>query len=211
MIRRPPRSTLFPYTTLFRSASAPWQCARELAHGAERAREVELSVLAGKVSATYPEEGYATSTIFADGHHRCAGDVQCRHHDGGTHPEHGRAQAAHRGARAVDARAGRRAEANAPAARGRAGEGAPRPGRAGAHAADAPGTGRAAATLAPETEGGRLAGARGPVKLLRPEGRRQADEQRPAAVPGGGHPRQRLLGQGLQDPAGRLAAAARPA
>src|SRR3989454_2585997 len=44
MIRRPPRSTLFPYTTLFRSASAPWQCARELAHGAERAREVELSL-----------------------------------------------------------------------------------------------------------------------------------------------------------------------
>src|SRR5206468_10601179 len=25
-------------------ASAPWQCARELAHGAERAREVELSL-----------------------------------------------------------------------------------------------------------------------------------------------------------------------
>src|SRR6266511_4434450 len=24
MIRRPPRSTLFPYTTLFRSASLPW-------------------------------------------------------------------------------------------------------------------------------------------------------------------------------------------
>src|SRR2546430_8728825 len=24
MIRRPPRSTLFPYTTLFRSASPPW-------------------------------------------------------------------------------------------------------------------------------------------------------------------------------------------
>src|SRR5260370_24424094 len=24
MIRRPPRSTLFPYTTLFRSLSAPW-------------------------------------------------------------------------------------------------------------------------------------------------------------------------------------------
>src|SRR3712207_8940770 len=24
MIRRPPRSTLFPYTTLFRSSSSPW-------------------------------------------------------------------------------------------------------------------------------------------------------------------------------------------
>src|SRR5260370_13211239 len=26
MIRRPPRSTLFPYTTLFRSISDAWQC-----------------------------------------------------------------------------------------------------------------------------------------------------------------------------------------
>src|SRR5437588_9799386 len=26
MIRRPPRSTLFPYTTLFRSSTFPWQC-----------------------------------------------------------------------------------------------------------------------------------------------------------------------------------------
>src|SRR5256885_15168646 len=29
MIRRPPRSTLFPYTTLFRSASAPRRCGRD--------------------------------------------------------------------------------------------------------------------------------------------------------------------------------------
>src|SRR5437868_10635416 len=28
MIRRPPRSTLFPYTTLFRSAIAPWRLTR---------------------------------------------------------------------------------------------------------------------------------------------------------------------------------------
>src|SRR6267378_500598 len=38
MIRRPPRSTLFPYTTLFRSAGLRWLCSssgsgrRELAH-----------------------------------------------------------------------------------------------------------------------------------------------------------------------------------
>src|SRR3712207_9384409 len=40
MIRRPPRSTLFPYTTLFRSADA----ADELAHGLRPlgAREVEV-------------------------------------------------------------------------------------------------------------------------------------------------------------------------
>src|SRR5438876_7771961 len=29
MIRRPPRSTLFPYTTLFRSSTAAWSIARE--------------------------------------------------------------------------------------------------------------------------------------------------------------------------------------
>src|SRR5260370_27216229 len=36
MIRRPPRSTLFPYTTLFRSLSAqesfPWRCQLSLTH-----------------------------------------------------------------------------------------------------------------------------------------------------------------------------------
>src|SRR2546427_7509674 len=33
MIRRPPRSTLFPYTTLFRSASAAAAGDRDLPHG----------------------------------------------------------------------------------------------------------------------------------------------------------------------------------
>src|SRR2546425_2665485 len=55
MIRRPPRSTLFPYTTLFRSthqgyargraAAAPRQCARRDAHLADRrARDVRPAV-----------------------------------------------------------------------------------------------------------------------------------------------------------------------
>src|SRR2546429_6456277 len=35
MIRRPPRSTLFPYTTLFRSREAPYWCSR-VWHGAYR-------------------------------------------------------------------------------------------------------------------------------------------------------------------------------
>src|SRR5689334_24508911 len=30
MIRRPPRSTLFPYTTLFRSAESPFACKKHL-------------------------------------------------------------------------------------------------------------------------------------------------------------------------------------
>src|SRR2546425_2153450 len=33
MIRRPPRSTLFPYTTLFRSLGAPQDAEREVVHG----------------------------------------------------------------------------------------------------------------------------------------------------------------------------------
>src|SRR3712207_6851647 len=36
MIRRPPRSTLFPYTTLFRSAGAPEEHARRRSHGDRR-------------------------------------------------------------------------------------------------------------------------------------------------------------------------------
>src|SRR2546421_3695357 len=36
MIRRPPRSTLFPYTTLFRSCQVP---RRDTGHGRRRARE----------------------------------------------------------------------------------------------------------------------------------------------------------------------------
>src|SRR3712207_7426087 len=35
MIRRPPRSTLFPYTTLFRSQARPVGATRALLHGAD--------------------------------------------------------------------------------------------------------------------------------------------------------------------------------
>src|SRR2546430_13928536 len=55
MIRRPPRSTLFPYTTLFRSDFRNIQCLLGLSHCAARALYVaerslgrgELSFLAG--------------------------------------------------------------------------------------------------------------------------------------------------------------------
>src|SRR2546430_12122015 len=36
MIRRPPRSTLFPYTTLFRSPESSWRNCAALAGGANR-------------------------------------------------------------------------------------------------------------------------------------------------------------------------------
>src|SRR2546426_6669020 len=48
MIRRPPRSTLFPYTTLFRSGrrAARWQI--PAAHGRSRARATEETRLTSK-------------------------------------------------------------------------------------------------------------------------------------------------------------------
>src|SRR2546430_7478545 len=51
MIRRPPRSTLFPYTTLFRSAAAPLR-AQHGVHAAGRARgEPEPNATRAVVSA----------------------------------------------------------------------------------------------------------------------------------------------------------------
>src|SRR2546430_9879203 len=35
MIRRPPRSTLFPYTTLFRSRCSSWRCSSSATTGSE--------------------------------------------------------------------------------------------------------------------------------------------------------------------------------
>src|SRR5438270_5405261 len=42
MIRRPPRSTLFPYTTLFRSPSSSLLCARGFLSANRRAASTEL-------------------------------------------------------------------------------------------------------------------------------------------------------------------------
>src|SRR3989442_15146047 len=46
MIRRPPRSTLFPYTTLFRSAAADESRQREAEDGHDREQRVAEGVLA---------------------------------------------------------------------------------------------------------------------------------------------------------------------
>src|SRR2546426_2222459 len=45
MIRRPPRSTLFPYTTLFRSQRAEWQL--ESAHGRHATFSAQRSLSGG--------------------------------------------------------------------------------------------------------------------------------------------------------------------
>src|SRR3712207_8613666 len=61
MIRRPPRSTLFPYTTLFRSEGAP---------NAERALDGELAAHAARQVAAdgEPEPGAFAATDTADVH-----------------------------------------------------------------------------------------------------------------------------------------------
>src|SRR5438445_6588086 len=63
MIRRPPRSTLFPYTTLFRSGSGrphPWQesaCKnRRYGESSELSRLLELSRFAGMRSEEHTSE-----------------------------------------------------------------------------------------------------------------------------------------------------------
>src|SRR6266542_6602480 len=47
MIRRPPRSTLFPYTTLFRSSSKPRQARSNHACGSARAAVMRLAFASG--------------------------------------------------------------------------------------------------------------------------------------------------------------------
>src|SRR2546430_8871313 len=47
MIRRPPRSTLFPYTTLFRSVPRQWLYRRGAADGAQRRRRLAEQRAAG--------------------------------------------------------------------------------------------------------------------------------------------------------------------
>src|SRR2546422_7217218 len=45
MIRRPPRSTLFPYTTLFRSGRAPDAEVRKVWHTVRAARDAAVALL----------------------------------------------------------------------------------------------------------------------------------------------------------------------
>src|SRR2546430_10142358 len=58
MIRRPPRSTLFPYTTLFRSDSAEGDRARE-AVAPDPAAELSLDVV-GRAAASADEDRKST-------------------------------------------------------------------------------------------------------------------------------------------------------
>src|SRR3712207_8583717 len=57
MIRRPPRSTLFPYTTLFRSAENPRDYSEQIRLGGEYTFMNTLALRAGYVFPT-DEEGF---------------------------------------------------------------------------------------------------------------------------------------------------------
>src|SRR5215216_7498067 len=64
MIRRPPRSTLFPYTTLFRSAAAPRRPAREArrdprGRGARRARPAPADRKSTRLNSSHQIISYA--------------------------------------------------------------------------------------------------------------------------------------------------------
>src|ERR1019366_10812303 len=67
MIRRPPRSTLFPYTTLFRSARAS---AQEAVYGAPRALSLPLVLGLFRRTDDQPRSAYALPGPLAD---ECAG------------------------------------------------------------------------------------------------------------------------------------------
>src|SRR3712207_7411078 len=70
MIRRPPRSTLFPYTTLFRSRTVVDQATREAEHlRANLSRTPDITAALRKMCAAETDTPLAISTLrgqFAD-------------------------------------------------------------------------------------------------------------------------------------------------
>src|SRR2546427_13181881 len=78
MIRRPPRSTLFPYTTLFRSQSA-----RVLPHVWIRGEETEVRVhpRGGRIIVAGREVDVAADPIALTTHHESGLAVRLQAHD----------------------------------------------------------------------------------------------------------------------------------
>src|SRR5258708_14538192 len=60
MIRRPPRSTLFPYTTLFRSRAHLGEAEIELGRGQRRLRRSHVSVTLGQAGLARVEDRKST-------------------------------------------------------------------------------------------------------------------------------------------------------
>src|SRR2546430_11557609 len=86
MIRRPPRSTLFPYTTLFRSThppaarrerGAPWHCA---------ARIRRLDRKSTRLNSSHSQISYAVFCLKKKKHSRQAQNPRTLHHQSLVHP-----------------------------------------------------------------------------------------------------------------------------
>src|SRR2546422_3706886 len=78
MIRRPPRSTLFPYTTLFRSLGVPaGQIAHRVDRRPRRGREEEVLRHAGRLRARQPRRGRAEERSRSEEH---TSELQSRLH-----------------------------------------------------------------------------------------------------------------------------------
>src|SRR2546427_5776539 len=65
MIRRPPRSTLFPYTTLFRSGFVLWSTRRRSGEASEPTPWQALIVGAAQAVAVFPGISRSGSTVSA--------------------------------------------------------------------------------------------------------------------------------------------------
>src|SRR2546429_5862406 len=66
MIRRPPRSTLFPYTTLFRSLNAP--CTTDKVTGAQLCPSIDTGPISGPGQSNAPSERDRKSTRLNSSH-----------------------------------------------------------------------------------------------------------------------------------------------
>src|SRR2546422_7658533 len=62
MIRRPPRSTLFPYTTLFRSSAQDFDPARDTILGLDAPGRAQYKLTVGYSNYTQPLHGSAIET-----------------------------------------------------------------------------------------------------------------------------------------------------
>src|SRR3989454_11593042 len=92
MIRRPPRSTLFPYTTLFRSSEAGERLHERVRHGGDQGQTDPVPAVVKTVAARNPEDrGNGKAAAVRQ---RCADVVHAEpigtrnlalvHHEGGA-------------------------------------------------------------------------------------------------------------------------------
>src|SRR5258707_7460443 len=78
MIRRPPRSTLFPYTTLFRSDCRGSECAAASQNVAQRLPEFGiLELITTSLSSNIPNSGDRKSTRLNSSHANISYAVFC--------------------------------------------------------------------------------------------------------------------------------------